>query len=96
MPLVHLQVSIREASRIQIAAEKRQATPTQPVVVHQITVLGIFAPVLKFLLFQRRFGEVPPSIAARLESKSVEQLESLMDAAIAVSFLTEFITVLFN
>ncbi|WP_442949952.1 hypothetical protein [Nostoc sp.] len=35
-------------------------------------------------------------MAARLESKSVEQLESLMDAAIAVSFLTEFITVLFN
>ncbi|MEH2464735.1 Rpn family recombination-promoting nuclease/putative transposase [Nostoc sp.] len=45
-------------------------------------------------VLQRRFGEVPPSIAVRLESESVEQLESLMDVAIAVNSLAEFMTVL--
>ncbi|WP_413199224.1 DUF4351 domain-containing protein [Nostoc piscinale] len=45
-------------------------------------------------VLQRRFGEVPPSVVASLESASVEQLENLMDAAITVSSLAEFMTFL--
>ncbi|MBN4006597.1 DUF4351 domain-containing protein [Nostoc sp. LPT] len=47
-------------------------------------------------VLQLRFGEVPASVVARLESESVEQLESLMDTAIAVNSLAEFMTVLFD
>jgi predicted transposase YdaD len=45
-------------------------------------------------VLQLRFGEVPPALQARLEGESLEQLESLMDAAIAVSSLDEFINIL--
>ncbi|MBC1255388.1 DUF4351 domain-containing protein, partial [Trichormus variabilis PNB] len=41
-------------------------------------------------LLQRRFGEVPQELAARLEGETVERLENLMDSAIAVSSLAEF------
>ncbi|MBW4613733.1 MAG: DUF4351 domain-containing protein [Desmonostoc vinosum HA7617-LM4] len=47
-------------------------------------------------VLQKRFGEVPPALQARLESESVEQLESLIDNAIAVSSLEEFIQILSN
>ena len=45
-------------------------------------------------VLQLRFGEVPQALQARLEGESLEQLESLMDAAIAVSSLDEFINIL--
>ncbi len=40
---------------------------------------------------QRRFGEIPHEVEARLEGESVEKLESLMDSAIAVNSLEEFV-----
>jgi predicted transposase YdaD len=43
---------------------------------------------------QLRFGEVTPAVQAQLESKNLEQLETLMDAAIAVSSLDEFVKIL--
>lgn len=45
-------------------------------------------------VLQLRFGEIPQALQARLEGESLEQLESLMDAAIAVSSLDEFINIL--
>jgi predicted transposase YdaD len=45
-------------------------------------------------VLQLRFGEVTPAVQAQLESKNLEQLESLMDAAIAVSSLDEFVKIL--
>jgi len=45
-------------------------------------------------VLRRRFGEIPQELEARLEGESVEQLESLMDSAIAVNSLEEFITTL--
>lgn len=45
-------------------------------------------------VLQLRFGEVPQALQARLEGESLEQLESLMDAAIAVSSIDEFINIL--
>ena len=42
-------------------------------------------------VLQLRFGEIPQQVQAKLESESLEQLESLMDAAIAVSSLDEFL-----
>lgn len=45
-------------------------------------------------VLQLRFGEIPQAVEARLENESVEQLEILMDSAIAVSSLDEFITIL--
>ncbi len=47
-------------------------------------------------VLQRRFGEIPQEVKARLEGESVEQLESLMDSAIAVSSLEEFLTILYT
>ncbi|NMF65437.1 DUF4351 domain-containing protein [Brasilonema octagenarum] len=47
-------------------------------------------------VLQRRFGEIPQEVKARLEGESVEQLESLMDNAIAVSSLEEFLTILYT
>lgn len=48
-----------------------------------------------------RFGEIPQKVEARLEGQSVEQLETLMDSAlaeltggIAVSSLEEFMSIL--
>lgn len=45
-------------------------------------------------VLRRRFGQIPQELEARLEGESVEQLESLMDSAIAVNSLEEFITTL--
>jgi len=43
-------------------------------------------------VLQGRFGEIPSSLQTRLEGESLEQLESLMDVAIAVSSLNEFLS----
>ncbi|MEH1817994.1 MAG: Rpn family recombination-promoting nuclease/putative transposase [Nostoc sp.] len=45
-------------------------------------------------VLRRRFGEISQEVEARLESESVEQLENLMDSAIAVSSLEEFVVIL--
>nr|WP_267871561.1 DUF4351 domain-containing protein [Nostoc sp. CHAB 5715] len=45
-------------------------------------------------VLQQRFGEIPHEVEARLEGESVEKLESLMDSAIAVSSLEEFLTII--
>ncbi|MEH2409152.1 Rpn family recombination-promoting nuclease/putative transposase [Nostoc sp.] len=45
-------------------------------------------------VLRRRFGEIPQEVEAKLEGESVEQLETLMDSAIAVSSLEEFITII--
>ncbi|MDZ8226090.1 Rpn family recombination-promoting nuclease/putative transposase [Nostoc sp. ChiVER01] len=42
-------------------------------------------------VLEQRFGEIPHEVEIRLEGESVEQLESLMDSAIAVNSLDEFI-----
>ncbi len=43
-------------------------------------------------VLQGRFGEILSSLQTRLEGESLEQLESLMDVAIAVSSLDEFLS----
>ncbi|MEH1779348.1 MAG: DUF4351 domain-containing protein [Nostoc sp.] len=45
-------------------------------------------------VLRRSFGEIPHEVEARLESESVEKLENLMDSAIAVSSLEEFVVIL--
>ncbi len=45
-------------------------------------------------VLRRRFGEISQEVEARLESESVEKLETLMDSAIAVSSLDEFVVIL--
>ncbi|HLP90421.1 MAG TPA: DUF4351 domain-containing protein [Nostocaceae cyanobacterium] len=57
---------------------------------------GIQQGALRQLIrvLQLRFGEIPQQVQAKLENESLEQLESLMDAAIAVSSLNEFIKIL--
>ncbi|MEH1861638.1 MAG: Rpn family recombination-promoting nuclease/putative transposase [Nostoc sp.] len=45
-------------------------------------------------VLEQRFGEIPHEVEARLESESVEQLENLMDSAIAVNSLDEFVSIL--
>ncbi|MHC5934977.1 Rpn family recombination-promoting nuclease/putative transposase [Nostoc sp.] len=52
-------------------------------------------------VLQRRFGEIPHEVEVRFEGESVEQLESLMDSAlaeltggIAVNSLEEFVSIL--
>ncbi|WP_414512296.1 Rpn family recombination-promoting nuclease/putative transposase [Nostoc sp. PCC 9305] len=45
-------------------------------------------------VLRRRFGEIPHEVEARLEGESVEKLETLMDSAIAVSSLDEFVVIL--
>lgn len=47
-------------------------------------------------VLRRRFGEISQEVEARLEGESVEQLENLMDSAIAVSSLNEFVVILFR
>ncbi|HEY9799687.1 MAG TPA: Rpn family recombination-promoting nuclease/putative transposase [Leptolyngbyaceae cyanobacterium] len=42
-------------------------------------------------VLQRRFGEITQELVARLEGESVEKLENLMDNAIAVNSLDEFL-----
>ncbi|KAB8331582.1 DUF4351 domain-containing protein [Scytonema tolypothrichoides VB-61278] len=54
--------------------------------------MGVRRQLIRVL--QRRFGEIPQQVKARLEGESVEQLESLMDSAISVSSLEEFLTIL--
>jgi predicted transposase YdaD len=44
-------------------------------------------------ILQRRFGEIPQDVQILFEGKSVEQLDSLMDAAITVASLEEFIAI---
>ncbi|NMG21587.1 DUF4351 domain-containing protein, partial [Brasilonema bromeliae] len=36
-------------------------------------------------VLQRRFGEIPQEVKARLKGESVEQLESLMDSALSAA-----------
>ncbi|MDZ8080172.1 MAG: DUF4351 domain-containing protein [Nostoc sp. SerVER01] len=62
----------------------------------EIEQRGIKQGVLRQLIrvLRRRFGEIPQELEARLEGESVEQLETLMDSAIAVNSLEEFITTL--
>jgi len=45
-------------------------------------------------VLRRRFGEIPHEVEVRLEGESVEELENLMDSAIAVSSLEEFMIIL--
>ncbi|MEH2205335.1 MAG: Rpn family recombination-promoting nuclease/putative transposase [Nostoc sp.] len=42
----------------------------------------------------QRFGEIPHEVEVRFEGESVEKLENLMDSAIAVSSLDEFVVIL--
>ncbi|MFN6518294.1 MAG: Rpn family recombination-promoting nuclease/putative transposase [Nostoc sp. CreGUA01] len=42
-------------------------------------------------VLQRRFGEIPQQVQTSLETQSIEELENLMDTAIAVSSLDEFL-----
>ncbi|MDZ8026795.1 MAG: DUF4351 domain-containing protein [Nostoc sp. DedQUE11] len=62
----------------------------------EIEQRGIKQGVLRQLIrvLRRRFGEIPREVGVRLEGESVEKLESLMDSAIAVNSLEEFITTL--
>ncbi|MCC5664010.1 Rpn family recombination-promoting nuclease/putative transposase [Nostoc sp. CHAB 5784] len=46
-------------------------------------------------VLEQRFGEIPHEVEVRFEGESVEKLESLMDSAIAVSSLDEFVNILF-
>ncbi|MBN4006074.1 MAG: DUF4351 domain-containing protein [Nostoc sp. LPT] len=46
-------------------------------------------------VLRRRFGEIPHEVEVRFEGESVEKLESLMDSAIGVSSLDEFVKILF-
>ena len=45
-------------------------------------------------VLQRRFGEISQDVQTRFEGKSVEQLDSLMDAAITVASLEEFLAIM--
>ncbi len=46
-------------------------------------------------VLEQRFGEIPHEVEVRFEGESVEKLESLMDSAIAVNSLDEFVSILF-
>ncbi|MBD2727763.1 Rpn family recombination-promoting nuclease/putative transposase [Nostoc sp. FACHB-892] len=58
--------------------------------------LGLQQGVQRQLIrvLRRRFGEIPHEVEARLEGESVERLENLMDSAIAVHSLDEFLTII--
>lgn len=58
--------------------------------------LGLQQGVQRQLIrvLRRRFGEIPHEVEARLEGESVERLENLMDSAIAVNSLDEFLTII--
>ncbi|MBN4006071.1 DUF4351 domain-containing protein [Nostoc sp. LPT] len=45
-------------------------------------------------VLRQRFGEISEEVEARLEGESGEKLENLMDSAIAVSSLDEFVSIL--
>ncbi|WP_375511925.1 Rpn family recombination-promoting nuclease/putative transposase [uncultured Nostoc sp.] len=63
---------------------------------HEIEQRGIQQGALRQLIrvLEQRFGEIPHEVEVRLERESVEKLESLMDSAIAVSSLDEFVSIL--
>ncbi|MEH2084679.1 MAG: Rpn family recombination-promoting nuclease/putative transposase [Nostoc sp.] len=54
--------------------------------------LGTLQQLIRVL--EQRFGEISHEAEIRLEGKNVEQLETLMDSAIAVSSLEEFVSIL--
>ncbi|MEH2226619.1 Rpn family recombination-promoting nuclease/putative transposase [Nostoc sp.] len=62
----------------------------------EIEQRGIQQGALRQLIrvLEQRFGEIPHEAEIRLEGRNVEQLETLMDSAIAVSSLDEFLVVL--
>ncbi|MEH2229365.1 MAG: Rpn family recombination-promoting nuclease/putative transposase [Nostoc sp.] len=62
----------------------------------EIEQRGIQQGALRQLIrvLEQRFGEIPHEAEIRLEGRNVEQLETLMDSAIAVSSLEEFLVVL--
>ncbi|MEB3338023.1 MAG: DUF4351 domain-containing protein, partial [Leptolyngbyaceae bacterium] len=47
-------------------------------------------------VLHRRFGQLPPEVTTALQGKNLEQLEALMDVAIAVTSLQEFTQHLFS
>ncbi|MEH1842870.1 MAG: DUF4351 domain-containing protein [Nostoc sp.] len=63
---------------------------------HEIEQSGIQQGALRQLIrvLEQRFGEISHEAEIRLEGKNVEQLETLMDSAIAVSSLEEFVSIL--
>ncbi|MCC5651172.1 Rpn family recombination-promoting nuclease/putative transposase [Nostoc sp. XA013] len=63
---------------------------------HEIEQRGIQEGARRQLIrvLEQRFGEISHEVEVRLEGKSVEQLEILMDSAIAVSSLDEFLTII--
>ncbi|ACC83414.1 DUF4351 domain-containing protein [Nostoc punctiforme] len=63
---------------------------------HEIEQRGIQEGARRQLIrvLEQRFGEIPHEVEVRLEGKNVEQLEILMDSAIAVNSLDEFLTII--
>ncbi|MEH2332035.1 Rpn family recombination-promoting nuclease/putative transposase [Nostoc sp.] len=63
---------------------------------HEIEERGILQGARRQLIrvLEQRFGEIPHEVEVRLERESVEKLESLMDSAIAVNSLEEFVVIL--
>ncbi|MEH2390300.1 MAG: DUF4351 domain-containing protein [Nostoc sp.] len=63
---------------------------------HEIEQRGIREGARRQLIrvLQQRFGEIPHEAEVRLEGQSAEKLENLMDSAIAVSSLEEFLTII--
>ncbi|MEH2453577.1 Rpn family recombination-promoting nuclease/putative transposase [Nostoc sp.] len=63
---------------------------------HEIEQRGIQEGARRQLIraLEQRFGEIPHEAEIRLEGKNVDQLETLMDSAIAVSSLEEFLTII--
>ncbi|MEH2265034.1 DUF4351 domain-containing protein [Nostoc sp.] len=63
---------------------------------HEIEQRGIQEGARRQLIrvLEQRFGEISYEVEVRLEGKNVEQLENLMDSAIAVNSLDEFVQIL--
>ncbi|MEJ6487206.1 Rpn family recombination-promoting nuclease/putative transposase [Nostoc punctiforme UO1] len=63
---------------------------------HEIEQRGIQEGARRQLIrvLEQRFGEISHEVEVRLEGKNVEQLEILMDSAIAVNSLDEFLTII--
>ncbi|MFN6461890.1 MAG: Rpn family recombination-promoting nuclease/putative transposase [Nostoc sp. DedVER02] len=63
---------------------------------HEIEQRGIQEGARRQLIrvLEQRFGEISHEVEVRLEGKNVEQLEILMDSAIAVNSLDEFVQIL--
>ncbi|MBC1218501.1 Rpn family recombination-promoting nuclease/putative transposase [Nostoc sp. UCD121] len=63
---------------------------------HEIEQRGIQEGARRQLIrvLEQRFGEITHEVEVRLEGKNVEQLEILMDSAIAVNSLEDFIKIL--